>query len=302
MKSIPVLSLLVCAFLAIGAPAKANEAAPLTQDTAFPLWAEGAPGALGTEPKDIPTLTVFLPDPAQATGASMVICPGGGYGGLAPHEGKGYAQWLSAHGVTAFVLKYRLGSGGYHHPVMLQDAARALRTVRANAAKWNLDPARIGIMGSSAGGHLASTLLTHFDAGKAEAADPVERVSSRPDLGVLCYAVITMGDNTHVGSRTNLLGPTPSPELINELSNEKQVTSNTPPCFIWHTWEDGAVKVENSLDFARALREKGVPFDLHIYQKGGHGMGLGNGDPKTGAYHPWAADCVYWLRAQKFVK
>lgn len=259
-----------------------------------PLWPDKAPGALGNEPKDIPTLTTYRPDPAKATGAAIVICPGGGYGGLASHEGEGYAVWFNQHGITAFVLKYRLGSAGYRHPVMLQDAARAVRTVRHNAAKWNIDPKRIGIIGSSAGGHLASTLLTHFDAGNPAAPDPIDRESSRPDLGILCYAVITMGPNTHFGSRENLLGKTPSDADIELLSNEKQVTSKTPPCFIWHTWEDPVVKVENSLDFAYALRKAGVPFDLHIYQKGNHGIGLGNG-------HPWTADCLFWLKVQGFL-
>src|SRR5579872_1785737 len=221
---------------------------------AMPLWPEGAPGALGKADKDIPTLTPFYPEAAKATGAAMVICPGGGYGRLAPHEGKTYALWLNEQGVTAFVLKYRLGTDGYRHPIMLQDAARAVRLVRANAADWKLDPQRIGIMGSSAGGHLASTLLTHFEAGKPDAADPVERQSSRPDLGVLCYPVITMGGQTHGGSRHNLLGDNPSPELVKLLSNELQVTKETPPCFLFHTDEDNAVAVENSLEFAAALR------------------------------------------------
>jgi acetyl esterase/lipase len=157
-------------------------------------------------------------------------------------------------------------------------------------------------MGSSAGGHLTATLVTHYDAGQPDAADPVERVSCRPDVGILCYPVVTMSENTDGGSRTNLLGQTPSPELIHELSNEKQVTSDTPPCFIWHTWEDGVVKVENSIDFARALREKGVKFDLHVYQQGGHGLGLGGGGEDLAVRHPWTADCLYWLRAQCFVK
>jgi acetyl esterase/lipase len=263
--------------------------------SAIPLWAEGAPGALGKEDKDIPTLTPYLAEPALATGAAMVILPGGGYGGLAGHEGKGYADWLVANGVSCFVVKYRLGSHGYRHPCMLQDAARAVRLVRAKAAEYRVDPKRVGIMGSSAGGHLASTLLTHFEAGKPDAADPVERQSSRPDLGILCYPVISLGPNTHQGSKNNLLGKNPDPELVKLLSNELQVTPNTPPCFIWHTWEDKAVKVENSLDFASALQRNGVAFDLHIYQKGGHGMGLGNG-------HPWAKDCLFWLKAQGFVK
>jgi len=159
----------------------------------FPRWPEGVPGALGQADKDIPTLTPYFPDPAKATGAAMVICPGGGYAALARHEGADYARFLNESGIAGFVLKYRLGSGGYHHPAMLQDAARALRTVRASATDWKLDPKRIGIMGSSAGGHLASTLLTHFDAGKADASDPIERQSSRPDLGILCYSVPTLG-------------------------------------------------------------------------------------------------------------
>jgi acetyl esterase/lipase len=276
----------------------ALSAAPINP---LPLWPAGAPGALGDKDDDKPTLTAFLPDAETATGAAIVICPGGGYGGLAPHEGAGYAEWLAKNGVAGLVLKYRLGSKGYRHPAMLQDAARAIRLARAKAAQWKIDPKRVGVMGSSAGGHLASTLLTHFDAGKAGDPDPIEHESSRPDLGILCYAVITMGPNTHGGSKKNLLGDDPSPELLELLSNEKQVTKDTPPCFIWHTWEDNAVKVENSLEFAAALRRAGVPFDLHVYQKGGHGMGLGGGRA-GGAQHPWAADCLFWLKVQGFVK
>ena len=266
----------------------------------IPLWPNGAPGALGSEEKDIPAITPFLPDAQEATGAAMVICPGGGYGGLAQHEGKDYALWLNQHGITAFVLKYRLGSSGYRHPAMLNDAARALRLVRARSGEWKIDPHRVGIMGSSAGGHLASTLLTHFDAGKSDADDPVERPSSRPDLGILCYPVITMGERTHQGSKNNLLGKDPSPELVKLLSNELQVTKETPPCFIFHTDEDTAVPVENSLAFAAALRRAGVPFDLHIYQKGRHGIGLAD-QPPFEHRHPWANDCLFWLKEQGFV-
>jgi acetyl esterase/lipase len=269
---------------------------------AFPLWPGGAPGYLGTADKDVPTLTPFIPDSAKATGAAFVICPGGGYGALAPHEGEHYARFLNEQGIAGFVLKYRLGSGGYRHPAMLQDAARALRTVRARAGEWKLDSKRIGIMGSSAGGHLASTLLTHFDAGKSDAEDPIERQSSRPDAGILCYAVITMGEFTHQGSRQNLLGKDPSPGLVRELSNELQVTKETPPCFIWSTEEDKAVPVENSLQFAAALRKAGVPFDLHFYQKGPHGIGLGSSNYDPTKWHPWTHDCVYWLKVQGFVK
>lgn len=273
-----------------------------TAQQEFPLWPNGAPGALGATTNDIPTLTPYLPEHSRATGAAIIVCPGGGYGGLASHEGAGYATWLSDHGVTAFVLKYRLGSNGYRHPVMLEDAARALRLVRSDAIKLGVDPAKIGIMGSSAGGHLASTLLTHFDAGKPSSTDPVERVSSRPDLGVLCYPVITMGSDTHSGSRSNLLGKTPTTEQIELLSNEKQVTDKTPPCFLWHTWEDPAVKVENALMFAVALRQHGIPFDLHIYQHGGHGMGLGKSASDPSKLHPWSDDLLYWLHSMGFVK
>ena len=279
----------------------AAQAAP---SESFPLWPDKAPDALGDKDDDKPTLTPFLPPSEKATGAAIVICPGGGYGGLAPHEGAGYAEYLSQQGLTCFVLKYRLGSKGYRHPAMLNDAARAVRLVRAEATKWKIDPHRVAIMGSSAGGHLASTLVTHFDSGKPDSADLVERQSSRPDLGILCYAVITMGEHTHAGSKKNLLGENPDPKLVELLSNEKQVTKDTPPCFLWHTWEDKAVKIENSLQFIDALQRNNVPFDFHVYQKGPHGIGLSQG--KNGVapddVHPWGKDLVFWLKAQGFVR
>ncbi len=268
----------------------------------IPLWSDGAPGALGTSTNDIPTLTPYLPDPGTATGAVMVICPGGGYGGLAPHEGNDYALYLNKSGVTCFVLKYRLGSHGYRHPVMLQDAARAVRWVRGHASEYSVDPKRVGIMGSSAGGHLASTLLTHFDAGDPKASDPVDRLSSRPDLGVLCYPVITMEAFGHAGSRRNLLGDYPTAEDVRLLSNEKQVSPGTPPTFVWHTWEDQAVPVRNALEFAAALERAGVPFDLHIYKSGKHGIGLATRPPEFAQPHPWAVDLLFWLKGQGFVK
>src|SRR5262245_60234534 len=271
----------------------------------FPLWPDGAPGALGKEPKDIPTLTPFYPDPDKATGAAIIICPGGGYQHLADHEGKVYAQWLNDHGVTAFVLKYRLGPS-YHHPAMLQDGARAVRIVRARSGEWKLDPKRIGIMGSSAGGHLTWTMMTHFDAGNSNAEDVIERESSRPDLGILCYPVVTMGSFAHPGSKSNLLGTNPPPELVRELSIELKVTRETPPCFLWHTYEDRTVPVENALQLAAAFRKAGVPFDLHIYEKGAHGLGLGiRTDYKpenAGKLLPWTQDCLYWLKLHGFVK
>lgn len=269
--------------------------------TPIPLWPDGAPGALGTNANDIPTLTPYLVEGTNATGAAMVICPGGGYAHLAPHEGNDYALWLNQHGVTCFVLKYRLGSSGYHHPAMLNDAARAVRWVRAHAGEYKIDTKRVGLMGSSAGGHLTATLLTHFDAGDANASDVVERQSSRPDLGILCYAVISMGDFTHQGSKNNLLGKNPSPELVQLLSNELQVTTNTPPCFLWTTFEDKTVPMENTMLFAEALRKNHVPFALHVYEKGGHGMGLKD-KPPFAHPHPWAGDCLFWLKAQGFVK
>lgn len=289
------LALVAFACLAVVASAQ-------TQLETFPLWKDGAPGAKGAEPKDIPTLTPFLPDPAMATGSAIVVCPGGGYGGLADHEGSIYAKWLNANGVAAFVLKYRLGSAGYRHPVMLNDAARALRTVRSRAEEWKIDPKRIGIIGSSAGGHLASSLMTHWDEGQADASDPIDRVSSRPDVGILCYPVISMGTNTHAGSKKNLLGDNPSPELVTFLSSELQVKSNTPPAFLWHTFEDKGVKIENAISFAQALNKVNVPFELHTYQKGPHGIGLGSRDGDPAKLHPWTTACLNWLRLQGFVK
>lgn len=272
----------------------------------FPLWPEGAPGALGKKDHDIPTLTVYLPPSTNATGdlAAMVVCPGDGYARLSPHEGDHYARWLNERGIAAFVLKYRLGTNGYRHPAMLQDAARAVRTVRARAAEWNVDPQRIGIMGSSAGGHLVSTLLTHFAAGDPKAADPIERVGSRPDLGVLCYPVITLSEPfVHGGSRTNLLGAKPSWKLVRELSNERQVTSNMPPCFIWSTADDRSVPVENSLEFAAALRNARVPFALHIYEHGRHGLGLGTREGyDTAKLLPWTHELERWLKDQGFIR
>jgi acetyl esterase/lipase len=268
------------------------------QPAEHPLWTEAAPGALGAEAQDIPTLTAYLPPAGQANGATMVILPGGGYARLADHEGAGYARWFAEHGVTAYVLKYRLGSAGYRHPVMLNDAARALRTARAWARRDGLDPQRVGVIGSSAGGHLASTLLTHFDAGASDAADPVERESSRPDLGILCYPVITLGEFTHAGSKKNLLGENPPDDLVRLLSNELQVTSDTPPTFVWHTGEDTSVPVENALLFASALRRAKVPFALHVYEKGRHGLGLPSAN--KGA-PPWDADLLHWLRDRKFI-
>jgi len=262
------------------------------------LWESNTPGAQGQRPQDIPTLTPFAADPAKRNGATMLILPGGGYGNLAEHEGTGYAQFFAAHGITAYVLKYRLGSNGYRHPIMLNDAARALRLLRTFARRDGLDPNRIGVIGSSAGGHLASTLLTLFEPGNPSATDPVERESARPDLGILCYPVISLGEFAHAGSRRNLLGDNPPADLVQKLSTELQVTKNTPPTFIWHTVEDKAVPVENALLFASALRRAGVPFSLHIYELGAHGLGFGRPDRPA---PPWADQLLHWFKERKFV-
>lgn len=269
---------------------------------AIRLWEGDAPGALGQQETDVPTLTPYLAPADKASGTAIVICPGGGYGGLAPHEGEGYANYLTAHGVSAFVLKYRLGSKGYRHPAMLNDVQRAIRTVRAGAEKWGFKI--VGVMGSSAGGHLASTALTHFDAGNT-GGDGQEKMSSRPDFGVLCYAVISMEDGvTHAGSKNNLLGKEPDAKLVEFLSSEKQVTKDTPPCFLWATWEDKAVPVENSLRFVSALQKAGVAYDFHVFQKGAHGIGLGNGRKGNTVEdaHPWGRNLIFWLRQNGWAK
>jgi len=267
------------------------------EDKMIFLWQDGPPDSLGKRPEDRPGLQVYLPEktvPGPLPG--MLICPGGGYEFLADHEGSGFARWLNGLGIAGLVLQYRLGSAGYRHPAMLNDAKRAMRLIRAQCADWHVDPRRLGVIGSSAGGHLASTLLTHFDEGDLASADPVERFSSRPDLGILCYPVISMGEFTHNGSRQNLLGDAPTAGLIESLSSERQVRRDTPPCFIWHTAEDTCVPPVNSLMFASSLCSAGVPCELHLYEKGGHGMGLGQSlDGKPG-YHPWTDACRLWLK------
>jgi acetyl esterase/lipase len=262
---------------------------------ALPLWptgAPGAPGALGDSTADRPTITPFLAP--GGNGAAVVVFPGGGYSHLSvDKEGVQVARWLNTLGVSAFVVQYRLGPR-YHHPAMLHDAARAVRTVRARAAEWRVDPARVGVLGFSAGGHLASTIGTHFDAGAAASADRVERASSRPDFLVLIYPVITLDSaRTHRGSRTNVLGPSPEPGLERLLSTETQVTRATPPTFIVASTDDAAVPVENSLAFYQAARNAGVPVELHVFESGRHGFGLGGDDPSLAS---WPRQAELWLR------
>lgn len=279
---------------AIGAALSFGNAASAQAPAEILLWPSGAPGALGTAPEDQPSITPFLPPAGKGTGAAVVVFPGGGYQHLATEkEGVTAAHWLNGLGVAAFVVRYRLGPR-YHHPVMLEDAQRAVRTVRARAAEWHLDPNRIAVLGFSAGGHMASTIGTHFDAGDSASADPIERVSSRPDLMILLYPVITMTDPyAHRGSRRNLLGENPSPELVRLMSNELQVTPQTPPTFIAATTDDRTVPIENALMFYQALHAAKVPVELHIFEHGSHGFGLAPDDPVLSS---WTTLCERWLR------
>ena len=261
------------------------------------LWPLGAPNATGTGGEDKPALTPYLAErPGSGKRAAVVVCPGGGYEMRADHEGEPIALWLNTLGISAFVLRYRVAP--YRHPAPLWDVQRAIRYVRSRAEDWHLDAGRIGILGFSAGGHLAASAATLYDGGDAEAADPVERQSSRPDLAVLCYPVISLKDGiTHEGSRLNLLGPNPGEELLAKLSCEENVTADTPPTFLWHTSDDEAVSVQNSLLFASALNRNGVAFDLHVYEKGHHGLGLASDDEHV---RSWTAVCATWLKRNGF--
>ncbi len=245
-----------------------------------------------------PTIEVRLPSPQSATGQAVIICPGGGYGVLAyDWEGIDTANYFNAHGIAAIVLKYRLpedASNVVPHLSPLLDTNRAMRMVRSRAKGWNIDPNRIGIMGFSAGGHAASTLGTHFDAGDPDASDPIDRLSSRPDFMILIYPVITMLESfTHGGSRQNLIGESPSKELIELYSNERQVTTDTPPTFLVHSSDDKSVPVQNSLSFYNALLENKVDTEMHLYPYGGHGYSLAIGQ---GRLSDWPARCVEWIK------
>jgi acetyl esterase/lipase len=262
------------------------------------LWPSGAPGALGTEPADQPSLTPFVLPKGSGSGSAIIVCPGGSYVNLSmDKEGYAVAKWLNGLGVSAFVLKYRLGPR-YHHPIELGDAQRAIRIVRTRAGEYGFEADRIGIMGFSAGGHLASTAGTHFDSGDSSAADPIDRAGSRPDFLVLCYPVITFGTFAHQGSKRNLLGDNPDPKLVENLSNELQVTKDTPPTFLFHTTTDATVPVENSVMFYAALRKAGVPAELHIYERGPHGVGLAPNDPVLST---WPARLADWLKIHGWV-
>lgn len=256
----------------------------------LPLWSGPAPIGDGTTEEAKSVITLHRVDESKRNGAAMIICPGGGYGGLVTGaEGHGIAQWLGQHGITGIVLEYRLPRGRSHVPLI--DAQRAIRTARVNAAAWGIDPRRIGIVGFSAGGHLASTAATHFDEGKPDANDPIERVSCRPDFAVLVYPVVTMGEITHKGSRNNLLGPMPSQELIDLFSNEKQVTDKTPPIFSAHPVDDRVVPVEHSRQLHSALKQRKIANEYLELPSGGHGL---NGY-KGPMWDAWQTQSLRWL-------
>ncbi|HTT60911.1 MAG TPA: alpha/beta hydrolase [Bryobacteraceae bacterium] len=257
------------------------------------LWPGGAPGAVGTEDSDKPSLTIYPAPGKSAVQTGVIVCPGGGYGYLAKdHEGDQIARWLNSIGIQAFLLQYRIAPR-YHYPAPVLDAQRAIRFVRAHAAGYHISASRIGIWGFSAGGHLASTTGTHFDSGDPQAADPVDRFSSRPDFMILAYPVISFTTPyTHLGSMHNLLGEHPDPRLVESLSNETQVTAQTPPTFLFHTSEDHGVPAENSVLFYLALHKAGVPAELHIYERGPHGVGLASTDAVLAT---WPARLKDWL-------
>ncbi len=265
-----------------------------------PLYKGEAPGALGKGAADKPTLTVYLPAKGKATGAAVIICPGGGYGALMmTYEGRDVAKWFADRGIAGFVLRYRHGPT-YRHPVPLQDAQRAIRLVKSRAMEYGIDPKRVGIMGFSAGGHLASCAATIHAKGDPEAADPVDRLSSRPGFAVLAYPVITlMGPNTHAGSVRNLLGEKPDDKLLKELSTHTRVTKETPPTFLFHTKEDKPVPYLNSAIFHAACVKEGVPSKIVLKNKGAHGVGLGGKDAELSK---WPAEMLDFLTEQKLLR
>jgi acetyl esterase/lipase len=281
------LSLIACTFFA---PADHKP---------MPLWPGRAPLAVSDDPADVPMLIPYFPVKEKASGSAVVVCPGGGYGALAMgHEGTQIAQWLNERGIAAFILKYRLANKnrpGPLHPAPIYDLQRAIRMVRANAEKWNIDTRKIGVWGFSAGGHLASTAAFQFDAGPSQDPDSIDGLSCRPDFAILCYPVISMKPPyTHAGSRQNLLGTNADETMVESLCNDQRVTKNTSPTFLFHTDEDKAVPAMNSILFFEALKKHGVPAELHIYEKGQHGVGLAL-QAKDKALAGWSELLHAWL-------
>jgi acetyl esterase/lipase len=295
-RLVAVFGVFAFAVVTCGAAQQTTPAPPpiLQEPQTILLWPNGAPGAQGTEDRDKPAITVYMPAITTGPMTAVIIAPGGSYRALASNlEGRAPANYFNALGIAAFVLRYRLGPQ-YHHPIELGDAQRAIRTVRARAAEWHIAPDRIGMMGFSAGGHLASSASTHFDNGNANASDPIDRVSSRPDFAILGYPVISFIEPwTHQGSKTNLLGDAPDPALARSLSSETQVTASTPQTFIYQTNADTTTPAENAVSYYLALRKAGVPAEMHIFRDGRHGSGLGMTDP---ALAEWPRLLANWLR------
>ena len=283
-----------------------------SQTLTLKLWPDGIPGSKNdpsyveniittggrvTRATNVvtPDLTVFLPDPSKASGAAVLICPGGGYGTLAfDHEGNAIAAWLNDNGIAGIILKYRLPSDRIITDKSigpLQDAQEAMRVIRRNATEWKIDPKRVGVIGFSAGGHLASTISTHY---ADKVYDVKDNISARPDFSLLIYPVISMDTTiTHRGSRNNLIGIDPTERNVLRFSNEKQITSDTPPAFLVHSSDDNAVPVMNSIGYYMGLQKKKIPAELHIFQKGGHGYGLA---PNGGTESSWPALCIKWMK------
>jgi acetyl esterase/lipase len=299
MTASRLIAMILISLLGADAAAQTLPPLPIQDGQVLPLWSGAAPGALGSDDTDVPAITVYLPRTVAPNTPAVVVCPGGSYRGLASnHEGRQVASYLNSLGIAAFVLRYRLGPR-YHHPIELGDAQRAIRTLRSHAADWRLDPNRIGIVGFSAGGHLAMTASTRFDSG-LPAGDAIDRLGSRPDFAVLGYPVISMVEEwTHKGSRTNLLGDTYDPEVAKSLSGERAVTKETPPTFLFQTTEDTVVPAENSVHYYLALRKAGVPAEMHVFEKGPHGVGLANDDA---ALSEWSTLLANWLRGRKVIK
>ena len=295
-RLVAVFGFVAFAVVASGAAQQTAPPAPpiLQEPQTILLWPGGAPGAQGAEDRDKPALTIYMPPNTTGPMTAVIVAPGGSYRALASNlEGRAPANYFNALGIAAFVLRYRLGPQ-YHHPIELGDAQRAIRTVRARATEWHIAPDRIGMMGFSAGGHLASSASTHFDNGNASASDPIDRVSSRPDFAILGYPVISLIEPwTHQGSKTNLLGDAPDPALARSLSSETQVTASTPQTFIYQTNADTTTPAENAVSYYLALRKAGVPAEMHIFRDGRHGSGLGMADP---ALAEWPRLLANWLR------